>query len=90
MVDILNLRTAPDGSSSPALHDEQQDQEQEQEQVTTSPPPTSLKESIIQGLKGTAVQVPGDTAEDRKWQYTKTIPTSEQPACRKASHVAFH
>lgn len=71
MVDILNLRTNPHGTSSPV-----REQEEEAEGGVTSPPTLTFKESIIQGLKSTTVQVPGNSDEDLKWSYTKTIPTS--------------
>lgn len=71
MVSILNLRTAPDGGAS------RSESPSSAQDDVTSPPPLSLKESIIQGLKGSKVQVPGSTKQDEVWKYTKTIPTSE-------------
>jgi hypothetical protein len=79
MVDILNLRTAPDGTSSPSS-ERSADVDHQEEQGTNpgdSNSPPSLKDSIIAGLKSSQVQIPGDNVEDEEWKYTKTIPTSE-------------
>jgi hypothetical protein len=95
MVDILNLRPSPDGPTSSPIP--KGSRNNEEAQVTS--PPSSLKESIVQGLKGTVAQVPGQAQDDKAWQYTKTIPTVvlydhkgglPVPGCSNADrHAAF-
>lgn len=85
MVDILNLRTSPQGATSPVR---EQAEAAEAEAAVTSPPTSTLKDSIIQGLKSTTVQVPGDSEEDLRWSYTKTIPTSTSvEPCHPVSQI---
>lgn len=80
MVDILNLRTNPESATSSASPTRELEDSKEHAQVT-SPPALSFKESIVQGLRSTTVQVAGGAEDDDGWSYTKTIPTSTPFPC---------
>lgn len=42
---------------------------------TTNTPPESLRDQIERSLLGTELVVPGDTEEDKRWAYRRSVPT---------------
>lgn len=38
-------------------------------------PPESLRDQIERGLLGTDTVIPGETEEDKRWAYRRSVPT---------------